>query len=94
MDAFIMNKESQEETAKQQQQLVETWTQRLAGKQFVEKAQGEQAVDEQKQFTAASLPANHRILKGPNAMMTMDYRPDRLNVHLDESGQFSHATSG
>ncbi|KAJ1847151.1 hypothetical protein LPJ73_004328 [Coemansia sp. RSA 2703] len=85
MDAFIMNTESQEETAKRQQQLVETWTQRLTGKQFVERKQGEQAVvDEQKQFTVESLPANHRILKGPNAPMTMDFRPDRLNVHLDE----------
>ncbi|KAJ2779934.1 hypothetical protein GGI15_003723 [Coemansia interrupta] len=89
MDAFIMNKESQEEVAKRQKQLVETWTQRLSGKQLVEKPQGEQALDEKKQFTVDSLPTNHRILKGPNAAMTLDFRPDRLNVHLDENGQCS-----
>ncbi|KAJ2069952.1 hypothetical protein GGI08_000073 [Coemansia sp. S2] len=37
-------------------------------------------------FSLASLPANRRILYGPNAPMTMDYRPDRLNVVLDENG--------
>ncbi|KAJ2746122.1 hypothetical protein GGI20_001607 [Coemansia sp. BCRC 34301] len=36
-------------------------------------------------FTLASLPSNRRILYGKNAPMTMDYRPDRLNVVLDEN---------
>ncbi|KAJ2796440.1 hypothetical protein H4S07_006222 [Coemansia furcata] len=37
-------------------------------------------------FSLASLPTNRRILYGPNAPMTMDYRPDRLNVVLDKNG--------
>ncbi|KAJ1670856.1 hypothetical protein GGF44_001830 [Coemansia sp. RSA 1694] len=37
-------------------------------------------------FSLASLPANRRILYGANAPMTMDYRPDRLNVVLDDNG--------
>ncbi|KAJ2007603.1 hypothetical protein GGI04_000717 [Coemansia thaxteri] len=37
-------------------------------------------------FSVALLPANHRILRGENAPMTMDYRPDRLNVVLDDAG--------
>ncbi|KAJ2063486.1 hypothetical protein GGI17_001702 [Coemansia sp. S146] len=37
-------------------------------------------------FSLASLPANRRILYGQNAPMTMDYRPDRLNVVLDDNG--------
>ncbi|KAJ2022434.1 hypothetical protein IWW57_004523 [Coemansia sp. S610] len=37
-------------------------------------------------YLASSLPNPHRILKGPNAMMTMDYHPERLNVMLDVDG--------
>jgi hypothetical protein len=34
------------------------------------------------EFRERDLPATSRVLP-PDSMMTMDYRPDRLNVHLD-----------
>ncbi|KAJ2488451.1 hypothetical protein IWW37_004802 [Coemansia sp. RSA 2050] len=37
-------------------------------------------------FLESSLPKPYRVLKGPNAPMTMDYRPERLNVVLDING--------
>ncbi|CAO3590925.1 unnamed protein product [Absidia cylindrospora] len=32
---------------------------------------------------ASELPTSHRIL-GKNSVATMDYRPDRLNIHVDD----------
>ncbi|MFY0408497.1 I78 family peptidase inhibitor [Solicola sp. PLA-1-18] len=34
-----------------------------------------------------------RVLE-PGMMMTMDWRPDRLNVHLDASGHLDHLAPG
>ncbi|MDO9381019.1 MAG: I78 family peptidase inhibitor [Nocardioidaceae bacterium] len=30
----------------------------------------------------------------PGTMMTMDWRPDRLNVHLDDAGALDHLAPG
>ncbi|KAL5341793.1 hypothetical protein BJX70DRAFT_395521 [Aspergillus crustosus] len=35
-------------------------------------------------FAKKDLPETHRILK-PGSSMTMDHRPDRLNIHVDEN---------
>ena len=35
-------------------------------------------------FAKQDLPESHRIVK-PGDFTTMDYRPERLNIHLDEN---------
>ncbi|KAJ2450443.1 hypothetical protein EV183_004281 [Coemansia sp. RSA 2336] len=62
----------------------------LVGKKYVTpkehkemKAQGKDTVDEAKEFTQDHLPKLHRVIE-ENGAMTMDYRPDRLNVFLDK----------
>ncbi|KAI9470380.1 hypothetical protein LPJ78_003700 [Coemansia sp. RSA 989] len=62
----------------------------LIGKKYIRpeeheqlKAQGKGGVDQEKEFTKEHLPELHRVVEA-NGIMTMDYRPDRLNVHLDE----------
>ncbi|KAJ1891907.1 hypothetical protein LPJ66_006652 [Kickxella alabastrina] len=74
---------------KQQEQDLHDKYQHIVGKTFVKKkdlvANGV-SLDESKEFSVESLPEAHRILKGDNCMMTMDYRSDRLNVFLDTSG--------
>lgn len=36
-------------------------------------------------FAKQDLPQQHRVLQ-PDSMKTMDYRPERLNIHVDEEG--------
>ncbi|KAJ1882447.1 hypothetical protein H4R99_001323 [Coemansia sp. RSA 1722] len=55
---------------------------------------GKPAADDGTTFTKKMLPPDARVLEGPMAMMTMDYRVGRLNVHLDENGKFVNATAG
>ncbi|MFY9240358.1 MAG: I78 family peptidase inhibitor [Roseovarius sp.] len=42
-------------------------------------------------FTNPNRP--HRVIP-PNSAVTMDYRPDRLNVDLDEAGQITRFWCG
>ncbi|KAE8378106.1 peptidase inhibitor I78 family-domain-containing protein [Aspergillus bertholletiae] len=55
------------------------WLNKLAGKTITEET------SDVTSFAKKDLPKSHRILK-PGDMMTMDFRPDRLNVHLDDKG--------
>jgi hypothetical protein len=41
----------------------------------------------------ASLPANARVV-APNMMVTQDYRPDRLNIHVSTAGRVSSLRCG
>ncbi|MBC7204478.1 MAG: hypothetical protein H5U29_13390 [Pusillimonas sp.] len=41
----------------------------------------------------SSLPAGTRVLR-PTTPMSPDYRPDRLNVYIDESGQVEKVVCG
>ncbi|KAJ2805048.1 hypothetical protein H4R20_002250 [Coemansia guatemalensis] len=55
------------------------------GKVFVElAANSARKVNPATEFTVNDLPSTHRILRGPNPSMTTDYRPDRLNIYLDD----------
>lgn len=36
-------------------------------------------------FAKQDLPQQHRVLQ-PDSMKTMDHRPERLNIHVDEEG--------
>lgn len=39
------------------------------------------------------LPKPHRVLP-PNGVMTMDYRPDRLNIFVDENRRVNNVNNG
>jgi hypothetical protein len=44
-------------------------------------------------FAKADLPQQHRVLK-PDSMKTMDFQPERLNVHVDDDGTVKNVTKG
>ena len=55
------------------------WKSLLLGKNLSDSASSETS------FAKKDLPKEHRVLE-PNSMKTMDHRPDRLNVHVDDKG--------
>ncbi len=44
-------------------------------------------------FCKAELPQETRIIQ-PGSMVTKDFNPDRLNVHLKDDGTVSHVVHG
>ncbi|KKK22719.1 hypothetical protein P175DRAFT_0555165 [Aspergillus ochraceoroseus IBT 24754] len=54
------------------------WLNKLVGKKLSESSSDETT------FAKKDLPKIHRIVKR-GEMMTMDHRPDRLNIYLDEN---------
>ncbi|EMD61380.1 hypothetical protein GGP41_004004 [Bipolaris sorokiniana] len=64
----------------------EEWMTKLMGKKI-----GEQ--HDEVTFAKTDLPEQHRVL-GPDSMKTMDFKPDRLNVHVDEHGTVKDVTHG
>ncbi|EUC50210.1 hypothetical protein COCMIDRAFT_82678 [Bipolaris oryzae ATCC 44560] len=64
----------------------EEWMTKLMGKKI-----GEQ--HDEVTFAKTDLPEKHRVL-GPDSMKTMDFNPDRLNVHVDEDGTVKDITHG
>jgi len=44
-------------------------------------------------FAKKDLPAEHRVL-GSDSMSTMDFKPDRLNIHTDNDGTVKKVTFG
>ncbi|KAJ1954697.1 hypothetical protein EC988_002293 [Linderina pennispora] len=67
------------------QEQTELWKGKLIGKKFIEDESLVSSIGEN-EFTANQLPQSRRILKGENVAMTMDFRPDRINVRLDKDG--------
>ncbi|AEO55590.1 hypothetical protein MYCTH_2086920 [Thermothelomyces thermophilus ATCC 42464] len=59
------------------------WTNKLVGKKLSEEPSSE----------TTDLPPQTRVLP-PGAIVTKDFRPDRLNVHVTEDGTVSHVTHG
>ena len=47
----------------------------------------------QQNFGKRDLPQVHRVIP-PGAMVTKDWNPDRLNVHVKDDGTVSHVTHG
>ncbi|ORX73321.1 hypothetical protein DL89DRAFT_91354 [Linderina pennispora] len=70
---------------KKRQEQTELWKGKLIGKKFIEDESLVSSIGEN-EFTANQLPQSRRILKGENVPMTMDFRPDRINVRLDKGG--------
>ncbi|PYH81958.1 hypothetical protein BO82DRAFT_71154 [Aspergillus uvarum CBS 121591] len=63
------------------------WSHKLMGKTVTE---GSSDVNS---FAKKDLPETHRIVK-PGDMTTMDHNPDRLNIHVDESGTVHNVNYG
>ncbi|GFF77377.1 hypothetical protein IFM47457_04387 [Aspergillus lentulus] len=53
------------------------WLSKLAGKKISD------STSDVNTFAKKDLPEHHRVLR-PGDGMTMDHRPERLNIHLDE----------
>ena len=44
-------------------------------------------------FAKQDLPKEHRVLE-PGSMKTMDFKPDRLNIHVGEDGTVQNVKFG
>ncbi|KAL9000057.1 MAG: hypothetical protein Q9188_005761 [Gyalolechia gomerana] len=60
------------------------WTTKLLGKTLTSDTRSDNL-----SFAKQDLPKDHRIVE-PGAMLTQDYRPERLNIHLGEDGTVRH----
>ncbi|TVY12666.1 Uncharacterized protein LARI1_G009493 [Lachnellula arida] len=66
----------------------EEWTNKLVGKKIGESSDATK-LNEQKTFAKADLPEETRVIQ-PGSMVTKDFKPNRLNVHLKDDGTVSH----
>ncbi|KAF2003306.1 hypothetical protein P154DRAFT_429129 [Amniculicola lignicola CBS 123094] len=64
----------------------EDWMGKLAGKKLGD-------MHDEVTFAKQDLPAEHRVLQ-PDSMKTMDFKPERLNIHVDEEGLVKNVTKG
>ncbi|KAJ8659666.1 hypothetical protein O0I10_004645 [Lichtheimia ornata] len=76
----------------QQQLDMEKWHKKLVGK-VVLKDNEETALGADEYVREKDLPKPNRVLP-PNSPMTMDYRPNRLNVFLDENRRVVNLNNG
>ncbi|KAL6880849.1 hypothetical protein J3F83DRAFT_8884 [Trichoderma novae-zelandiae] len=65
------------------------WANKLVGKTFSET----ETESNETTFCKRDLPEVHRIIK-PGSIVTKDFRPERLNIHLKEDGTVSHVQHG
>ncbi|EFY85643.1 PUA RNA binding domain protein, putative [Metarhizium acridum CQMa 102] len=65
----------------------EEWQNKLVGKKLSDTEHTETL------FCKKDLPQEHRVI-GPGEGVTMDFKENRLNVHLDDKGTVSHVTHG
>ncbi|CZT03874.1 uncharacterized protein RAG0_10517 [Rhynchosporium agropyri] len=65
-----------------EQSKTDEWTNKLVGKNLGEKSDATT-------FARADLPKEARVLQ-PGSIVTKDFKPDRLNIHLKEDGTVSH----
>ncbi|KAB5572722.1 hypothetical protein GE09DRAFT_1217268 [Coniochaeta sp. 2T2.1] len=63
------------------------WTNKLVGKKLSEQDSNETT------FCKRDLPQETRVIQ-PGMMVTKDFKPERLNVHLEEDGTVSHVQHG
>ncbi|KAK0718056.1 translation machinery-associated protein 20 [Lasiosphaeria miniovina] len=69
----------------------EEWTNKLVGKTLAEDGSSDETpqLTLLQTFLKSDLPEQSRIIE-PGSMVTKDYNPDRLNVHLKDDGTVSH----
>lgn len=65
----------------------EEWTHKLVGKTISDQNHSEV------NFCKRDLPEKHRIIE-PGMMVTKDFVPERLNVHVDNEGKVTHCQHG
>ncbi|KAK4121581.1 hypothetical protein N657DRAFT_657641 [Parathielavia appendiculata] len=63
------------------------WMNKLVGKKLSEEPSSETT------FCKTELPQETRVIE-PGMMVTKDFKPDRLNVHVNDDGTVSHVTHG
>ncbi|KAJ1956035.1 hypothetical protein EC988_001554, partial [Linderina pennispora] len=61
------------------------WQPRLAGRRIVEEHREGWRGDFNNVYFVQDLPTLHRIIR-PGDMATLDYRPDRLTVRINDKG--------
>ncbi|RDL42199.1 Uncharacterized protein BP5553_02178 [Venustampulla echinocandica] len=62
--------------------VTDQWANKLVGKKLGERS-------DEVTFARAELPKETRVIE-PGQLVTKDFNPDRLNVHLKEDGTVSH----
>ncbi|KAI0597791.1 hypothetical protein F4775DRAFT_593026 [Biscogniauxia sp. FL1348] len=67
--------------------LTQEWTNKLVGKKLSDDSHSET------NFCKKDLPQQHRVIR-PGMMVTKDFQPDRLNVHVNDDGTVSHVQHG
>ncbi|KAI9248832.1 hypothetical protein BDA99DRAFT_445938 [Phascolomyces articulosus] len=68
------------------------WRDKLVGKKIL-KDNEETALSSDQFVRESELPKLRRVLP-PNGVMTMDYRPERLNIHLDHNQKVQSVNFG
>ncbi|KAI9834650.1 MAG: hypothetical protein M1826_000052 [Phylliscum demangeonii] len=61
----------------------EDWKNLLMGKKLTD------TTSDATNFARRDLPKEHRVVE-EGSLLTQDFKPDRLNVHLDKDGKVSH----
>ncbi|EAA32790.1 hypothetical protein GE21DRAFT_6302 [Neurospora crassa] len=67
-------------------QKTEEWMNKLCGKTLADHTS-------ETTFCKSDLPKQTRIIE-PGSMVTKDFNPDRLNVHVGDDGKVSHVVHG
>ncbi|KXX74839.1 Subtilisin inhibitor CLSI-I [Madurella mycetomatis] len=67
--------------------LTQEWMNKLAGKTLTDEPSSETS------FCRKDLPQETRVIE-PGMMVTKDFKPERLNVHVKEDGTVSHVSQG
>ncbi|KAF2797206.1 hypothetical protein K505DRAFT_322765 [Melanomma pulvis-pyrius CBS 109.77] len=62
------------------------WQSKLVGKKLGD-------AHDEVTFAKQDLPASHRVIR-PDSMSTMDFRPERVNIHVDGEGTVRKVVKG
>ncbi|KAF1953389.1 hypothetical protein CC80DRAFT_494677 [Byssothecium circinans] len=65
---------------------IDAWTNKLMGKKIGDD-------HNETTFAKQDLPQEHRVLE-PGSVSTMDHKPERLNIHVDEQGTVKNVKFG
>ncbi|ORY62441.1 uncharacterized protein BCR38DRAFT_346090 [Pseudomassariella vexata] len=65
----------------------EEWSNKLVGKKLSDE------FNDETNFCKKDLPQQCRVIE-PGMMVTKDFQPERLNVHLKDDGTVSHVQHG
>ncbi|CAB4379042.1 hypothetical protein RhiirA5_352030 [Rhizophagus irregularis] len=72
---------------------IEEWKTQLVGKKFVLDNVSVASEEQDKVVRKTDLPAGHRVIP-PSALVTMDFKPERLNVYIDTSSTITNVKFG